>query len=196
MNPIIAVIIPHKLGRPLISLPFLEKQTLKPEYVLVVNDLEGEGASACRNDGILLFERYVNFFFFCDDDLELKPDALENLYKTLINSPDASYSYGFYECDGNIISKQPFDENLLKKHNYINTMILIINHKLPFFDKNLKRFQDWDYMLTLLEDGKRGVFCDNLIFKTHYSPDGLTNDNNIPAGEAERIVREKHKLCP
>ena len=34
----------------------------------------------------------------------------------------------------------------------------------PYFDKNLKRFQDWDLWLTMLEKNKIGIYIPEILF--------------------------------
>ena len=65
------------------------------------------------------------------------------------------------------------------------------------FDEKLQRLQDWDVWLTMLEQGKRGIYCDDLIFTTQIKP-GITYDKNLNPfknhEEARQVISKKHNL--
>ncbi|KKW45216.1 MAG: hypothetical protein UY95_C0004G0018, partial [Parcubacteria group bacterium GW2011_GWA2_56_7] len=53
----------------------------------------------------------------------------------------------------------------LRRMNFIHTSALIRSDGFPGFDEAIKRFQDWDVWLTLLKEGKEGVFVDEELFR-------------------------------
>ncbi|HCM53574.1 MAG TPA: hypothetical protein DIS59_01340 [Candidatus Magasanikbacteria bacterium] len=57
-----------------------------------------------------------------------------------------------------------FDVQSLQKRNYIHTSSLIRRKDVIAWDESLKKFQDWDYFLTLAEQGKTGVWIDEYLF--------------------------------
>jgi len=59
------------------------------------------------------------------------------------------------------------DNDRLKKMNYIHTTALIKRSAFPKegFDLSLKKFQDWDLWLTMLEAGHSGMWIDEFLFK-------------------------------
>jgi hypothetical protein len=61
------------------------------------------------------------------------------------------------------------------------------------FDENLKRFQDWDMWLTMLEKGVTGVYEPAIDFMAFYLDSGLTSKQNS-LYDAYNIVRKKHNL--
>lgn len=119
----ISVIIPiynqaEKLSRTLES---LNKQTYRDLEIIIVNDgstdnpekvftdfltanqtelsfyffnQENEGAPAARNNGAK--NAKGDYFFFCDADAVLEPDALESLLSALSAVPTASYAYSSF----------------------------------------------------------------------------------------------------
>lgn len=190
--PKITVVIPHRMTENAdLTLLYLSKQTFKDFETIVVPD-EGKGACWARNEGFKQVKS--EFVLFSDNDIEWKSNALETMYNTLQISK-ASYCYGRYKLGKEIWCHQGWDANLLKQRNYISTMSLIRTKDVPNppFDEAVKRFQDWDLWLTMLEQGKRGVYCEDLIFETKLKP-GITFQNEYTFLDALLFVKAKHKL--
>jgi hypothetical protein len=61
------------------------------------------------------------------------------------------------------------------------------------FDENIKRFQDWDIYLTMLERGIEGILTPNTFFWAYYLDEGITS-NNVDVNEAVFAIRNKHNL--
>lgn len=171
----------------------LSKQTLKPDEVIVVDDgstdnfpkvmeeirltpsyeslntkvvhQKNMGAAAARNRGFS--ESRGEFIVFFDADTLAEPRMLEQMMTALIKNPTASYAYSQYKFGWKKMKSHAFDAELLKKNNYIDTTSLVRRSALPEkpFDESLKRFQDWDLWLTLLERGKAGVFLSEVLYK-------------------------------
>ena len=184
-------------------LPLLEAN--KPAEI-IVNDNTG-GAPKKRNDG---FEKSTQpYVFFCDDDILLRKDTLQNLYTLLQKNPDKAYAYTGYHgivmhpqthpMRGNFkIPSLPFDGERLKKGNYISTMALVRRECLPTpkpFDENLKRLQDWDVWLTMFENGHEGILLpdDKNMYHAYYLDEGITSNGNNET-ENLMVVLKKHKM--
>lgn len=190
--PNISVIIPvYNHAQVLdVSLRSLANQTLKPSQVIIVDDGSQEkvskvldlkkysfdikiieqpnlGASQARNNGYKVASG--DLVIFWDADTLAAPDMLERLWQALDANPGAAYVYCDYEFGFKLMRSQPFNAEVLKKVNYIDTTCLIRKAaltKLPtVFDNSLKRFQDWDLWLTLLEKNKTGVYVPGVLFK-------------------------------
>jgi glycosyltransferase involved in cell wall biosynthesis len=192
MTPEITVIIPLRdTDTAEITLNSLAQQTFKDFKVIEVKD-QGKGAPWARNQGFKQVKS--EFVLFSDGDIEWKSRALETMLKTLKMSK-ASYCYGRYKLNDDIWSHEPWDANLLKQKNYISTMSLIRTANLPErpWDESIKRLQDWDLWLTLLEQGKRGVYCEDLIFETKMK-DGISFGNSLTYVDAVLLVKKKHGL--
>ncbi|MDD3710993.1 MAG: glycosyltransferase family A protein [Patescibacteria group bacterium] len=231
----ISIIIPVYNGAKTLvaTISSIEKQTWRDFEVIIVNDgscdetvsvfenfsksnelinnyhfinQENKGAPSARNRG--LEEASGDFLFFCDADAVLKEDALEKMMQTLEANPSASYVYSSFYWGSKLFKLWPFDPERLKKMPYIHTMALIRREDFPScgWDESIKKLQDWDLWLTMLEQGHSGVFIDEILFKV--KPGGKIS-SWLPAfayktfsflpkvkkyKQALKIVKEKHNL--
>lgn len=190
-NSLISIIIPvynhaHTLER---SFDSIVAQSYRPLEVIVVDDGSTDnlqtiigkikfkikdldfkfvqqknfGAAAARNHG--LQEAKGEYVIFWDADTIARPEMLERLKKQLDEHPEASYAYCRYKFGWKKMKSQEFSAEDLKKYNYIDTTSLIRKADVTVFDESLKRLQDWDLWLTLLEKNKTGVFVPEVLFK-------------------------------
>lgn len=171
---------------------------------IIINDNEGT-APKKRNDGFL--KSTQPYVFFCDDDIILPANYLETLYNKLKSVEHINrYGYAYtgyhgivlhpdsHPMRGNFqIPSMPFDAERLKRGNYISTMSLINRTHFPMFDESLKRLQDWDVFLTMLENNVIGVFIDKLTFFAYYIDEGITSNTNSEI-DAFNAIRHKHVL--
>ncbi len=162
-------------------------QTYSPIEIIVVNDgstdntaevlakfdgnihvirQENAGANPARNRG--LAEARGEFVMFCDADVVMKPGMIESFVQHLIVHPEASYAYGGFKFGWKVFRGVPFSGDRLRKMNFIHTTSLVRRKDFPGFDPAIRRFQDWDVWLTMLEQHNigvlvPGVWCDVLI---------------------------------
>ncbi len=121
------------------------------------------GAAAARNRG---FERAQGeYVIFVDADVVMKPTMLEKMHQVLTKHLDVSFVYSAFYIGAQKMRYVPFDPEKLKQFNYIHTTSLLRSKDFPGFDESLKRFQDWDLWLTLVEQGKKGMGIDEPLFK-------------------------------
>lgn len=186
----ISVIIPvynhaHTLER---SLRSLAAQTIKPLEVIIINDgstdnfnevikqikknlpikiieQENKGANAARNLGWQMTTG--DYIIFWDADTVAQPEMLEKMFQALKNNPQASYAYSQYKFGWKKMTSHIFDPKLLQKINYVDQTSLVRRSDLPSggCDASLRRFQDWDLWLTMLEDNKTGVLVPEVLYK-------------------------------
>ncbi len=161
------------------------------------------GAAKARNVGEKLSK--APFIIFFDADIIAKPKMLEIMLAALKARSEVSYVYSSFRFGKKTFWLWPFDPKRLKKMPYIHTTSLIRHDDFPGFDKNLKRFQDWDLWLTMLKRGHKGFFINQVLFTV--KPGG-TMSNWLPRfayklpwlkkvrqyKEAEKIIKEKHHL--
>jgi len=174
-------------------------------HYLFINQ-ENKGAPAARNRGYQAAQG--NYLFFCDADAVLKPQALEIMQQTLEQNPGVSYVYSSFRWGHKLFKLGQFDPEKLKKMPYIHTMSLVRRADFPVngWDENIKKLQDWDLWLTMLADGKIGLWIPQVLFKV--SPGG-TISSWLPAmaykflpflptvrkyKKALKIIKEKHGL--
>ena len=191
--PLISIVIPvYNHAKALAeSLRSLVRQTYRPLEIIIVNDgstdgfleqrevytsiLEtaglktsiisqaNQGASGARNRG--LAEACGEFVICWDADTVAEPTMLEQLYQALLTHPEASFAYSPYYFGTKLIKSSAFDPVLLKKINYIDTTSLVRRDHMIAFDPTLKRFQDWDLWLSMVEKGRKGIFVPHPLFK-------------------------------
>lgn len=182
----ISVIIPtYQHGRTISAcLESVLDQTLKPFEIIVVNDgstdgtdallaryadrviiieQENEGSNSARNRGFAT--SHGDFVIFCDADVVMRMDMLERLARVLQENPEAGFSYSAFRFGWKAFSSYDFDEARLKRMNYIHTTALLRRETFPGFDPAIKRLQDWDVWLTMLERGAHGVYTPEELFR-------------------------------
>lgn len=224
--PLISIIIPAFNAEKTIkkTLASIFDQTFKNFEIIVVNDgskdktlkilnqyknkitlvkQPNQGAPAARNTGAKLAQgRYI---LFVDADVILKPDMLKKMITLIQKNKTLSFVYSSFKFGNKTFKLWPFNATKLKQMPYIHTTSLIRKDHFPGFDKKLKRFQDWDLWLTMLDRGYKGKFIPEILFSVKA---GGTMSKWLPKGvyklpflkqvkkykEAEKIIKAKHKL--
>lgn len=235
MKPLISVIIPvyNQAGALKHALESIANQTIKNIEIIVINDgstdglderiddykkivefyyhkQKKQGAPTARNKGFKLSKG--EFVIFWDADIVGKSHMLQKMYDVLKLNKQASYSYSnFYFANGKKMHCGEFNKDLLKKQNYITTTSLIRREDFPGFDKDIKRFQDWDLWLTMLDQGKVGICVPEYLFaitakgvisnwlpkfayKKQWKWFPLWSQKVKDYENARDIIRNKHKL--
>ena len=165
---------------------------------------ENQGSNPARNAGRAL--AHGEYLLFCDADIVMRSDMLETLLNTLLANPDKSYSYGCFNYGLKKFRPGEFSAEKLKAGPFVHTTALIKTTDFAGFDNKLKRFQDWDLWLTMLERGHQGVFVDKISFDV---ATGGSISTWLPSfvyklcpwlnqvkkyKAAEKIIRKKHGL--
>ena len=235
MNPLISVVIPtyqHAASLPK-CLDSVFAQTYQPIEVIVVDDgstddtqtvlepyrdrivsikQDNAGSNPARNRG--LQEAKGEYIIFCDADVTMQPKMLETMLVTLQAHPEASYAYSGFWFGWKHFTGVAFQADELKKLNFVHTSSLVRRQDFPGFDNAIKRLQDWDVWLTMLEQGKVGVLVPETLFSVGIDGASRIGSSWLPAFvyrlpwnklgwkprrvqkyEAARdIIRQKHKL--
>ena len=165
---------------------------------------ENKGAPSARNRGAQ--KGGAEYILFCDADVILNKNYLQHTLNTLNTHKNFSYCYTSFKYGWKKFKLFDFDPEKLKKMPYIHTTSLIRRCDFPGFDENLKRFQDWDLWLTMLEAGHTGIWIPKYLFKVQaggtmskwvpefmykYFKKGKRVDDYYKAME---IVKKKHNL--
>ncbi len=146
---------------------YLRKEDFQvaPNFRITWLRQDNKGAPAARNFGFN--NSHGDYLLFLDADVIASVDMLEKLYIALEKNPQASYAYCDHYMGFKRIPSRNFDADALKKNNYIPTMSLIRRSDFPCFDESLRRFQDWDLWLTMLEHGNRGVYVSGFLWRAY-----------------------------
>ena len=162
-----------------------------------------QGTPIARNTGAkLALGRYI---IFVDDDIILKPNMLKKMVTAMQKNKKISFVYSSFKFGNKTFKLWPFNAAKLKQMPYIHTTSLIRKDHFPGFDKKLKRFQDWDLWLTMLDRGYTGKFIPEILFNVEA---GGTMSKWLPKGvyklpflkqvqkykAAEKIIKVKHNL--
>lgn len=132
-----------------------------------------EGSNPTRNFGF--GKSSGEFVIFCDADVVMNPQMLAKMKYTLETNPDKSFVFSSFYYGAKLFKLFPYDEARLKKMPYIHTSSLIRREDFPGFDPTLKRLQDWDLWLTMLEAGKKGIWIDEPLYKTLLGKGHMSN---------------------
>lgn len=124
---------------------------------------ENKGASVARNSG--LAHATGGYVIFWDADTIGQAHMLEHMRDALSRNTEASFAYSSFLLEKKLFRGIPFSFEELKKQNFITTMSLIRRSAVVKWDESLKRFQDWDLWLTMAEQGKKGVWIDEILFQ-------------------------------
>ncbi len=186
------------------------EQFKKENTSLAIVRQANAGANAARNRGAR--DAQGEYIIFLDADIVAAPQMLERMMDALTTHPAASYVYCAFKFGWKTFHLWPFDAERLKKMPYIHTTSLIRRADFPGFDERLKRFQDWDLWLTLLERGKTGLCIPDTLFQIintggtmstwlpsflHKRPWhilGFTPRSILRYREAMKIIKAKHHL--
>lgn len=174
------------------------------DFEIKVFNQVNQGAPAARNRGAK--EARGEYLFFCDADAILRANALEEMMSALTLNPTVGYAYSSFLWGRKLFKIGPFDAEKLKREPYIHTMSLIRREIFPGWDESIKKFQDWDLWLTVLESGYTGIWIDKVLFTV--SPGG-TISSWLPSfaykylpflpqvkkyRQAMAIIKKKHRL--
>ncbi len=186
-------------------------ERLKPfmDRITLINQ-ENRGGNAARNRGFR--EARGRYLLFCDADIIMRPDCLERMLAALRDLPEASYAYSSFRFGWKAFKLWPFDAAKLRQMNYVHTTSLIRREHFPGFDEKVRRLQDWDLWLTMLEQGHVGVWIPEYLFRCLPHKGGISTwvpgffyrlpwkkmgiriANVEKYLEAEKIMKQKHRL--
>lgn len=124
---------------------------------------ENKGAPSARNKGFGLSKG--EYVIFWDADIEADKSMLSKMSEVLDRQGDISFVYCNFSLGRKKMLAQEFSPIQLQKNNYIHTSSLIRRVDFPLFDERLKRFQDWDLWLRMVENNKKGYWLDEYLFK-------------------------------
>lgn len=151
-----------------------------------VKNQRKKGANGARNTGILMAKGEFIAFHDSDDIWLSEKLKLQHIFMNknkkikmcfcgmYINSADRKFVVPSKKIKNNRIKKW------LNYRNFISTQTILVDNlvaKNIMFDEEIKRFQDWDFVLRLKEVAEIG-FVDKVLVRQNFSGDGISNSEN------------------
>ena len=140
--------------------------------------------------------------FPLDADNELYPRAIVRLVEALDENPEALFSYSAIEVhDGDepvtLMSHQPWDQERLRWHNYIDAMAMIRRRELIAIggyteDPRLHGWEDYDLWCRVAANGGSGVHVPEILLRYLRAEHSMISLTDIDTSEARRVLRESY----
>lgn len=138
-------------------------------------------------------------------DLYLLPGTLHTWVETLDEHPKCGFVYSGHKLVGgagmDIYWSNDFDRYHLECENYIDGANPIRRENWKPWDKELKSLIDWDFFLSVTDDGTIGHYIkEPLYFANPPMKGGLSDDSNTHWVYRRRQIQQKHgipdrKIC-
>lgn len=178
----------------------------------VIHFEQNRGACNARNEGAKVAEgKYLSFL---PADAILYPGSARTWYNTLEEFPDYDFLYGGYRLiddEGEPIPNgdflfHPFDPYRLEVSNYIDgsfpikkesywKFAKIMNQPEGLWDPNVNSLQDWDFWLSVVKNGGKGVYIQDIFFATTAPhPGGLSYDSSQNWIARTTAIKKKHGI--
>lgn len=155
-----------------------------------IRNSENKGASHSRNIGIS--QSNGEFIFCCDSDVVLQPDCLIKMIQKLHDTPDAAWVYSNFMVGDNLREFWNFSKDKMYHTNCCCSMSLVRSDVNPIFNEKLKRLQDWEMFLSLIEKGHSGVWVNETLFEAADRP-GISK-GGMSWEDAIKELKKLHKL--
>lgn len=160
-----------------------------PLDITLIFSCKNKGACYARNLGIDISKG--QYIFCCDSDVELNNDCLYKMINKLHENPNATWCYCNFYVGKELRSFYPYNKHTFFKRNCSSTMSLVKASANGRYDTSIRRLQDWDFFLTLAENGHEGIWINEVLFKAH-DRDGITKNNPLNYTQALNILKSKH----
>jgi glycosyltransferase involved in cell wall biosynthesis len=133
------------------------------ELKIIKHD-KNKGAPTTRNTGFR--KSKGDLLYFCDSDAILKTNALSTLTNAIMLHEDVGYIYSSFIWGKKYFKVGDFGKKKLMQGPFMHTNSLIRRECFPKkgWDESIKRFQDWDLWLTMLENGHIGYWINEILF--------------------------------
>ena len=178
----------------------------------VIHLENNQGACVARNLGAK--EASGKYLSFLPADAILYPGMARIWYNQLEEHPDYDFLYGGYRFiteDGEPIAGhefffEPFDPYLLETTNYIDGSFPIKRDafwkyaeimKQPdgLWDPKIKSLQDWDFWLSVVRNGGKGIYVQDIMFGTTLPhKGGLSDDSSNNWIDRTTTIKLKHGI--
>ncbi len=166
---------------------------------------KNKGAPSARNKGFS--QSKGKYLLFCDADVIMEPGMLEIMLTAIKENKKIGFAYSSHYYGRKLFKFWSFDYRKLKQIPYLHSTSLMKREAFPKdgWDEKLKKLQDWDFWLTIAENGWDGIWINKVLFKIQ--PGGVYS-NWLPSfayklfpflpsvkkyKEAVNIIKKKHK---
>lgn len=143
------------------------------------------------------------YFAFLSADDVFEPAYVEELFRALERSPDASFAYcpaRMFGAQEGVMKCFPYSAYLLvRRTNYINGCALTSRSEYLAaggYSEELRDYglEDWDFFLKLLARGKRGTYVPQPLLNWRRHPAASRNpETGERAARAIELVRSRHR---
>lgn len=162
-----------------------------------VVEIDHSGACRARNYGFNFAKG--DFVIFWDSDCLIEPDTAKMWVETFDSRKEIDFIYSGYKFLGEQggIPSEPFDPWTLRVRNYISSCFPIRREKVVRWNETLRSLQDWDFWLTVVENGGKGLFVPGYAFSTELpSAESISGQGCTKEAWLERIdaVKKLHNL--
>lgn len=158
--------------------------------------IEHGGAPKARNEGFKMSTGEI--VLFSDSDVYWNAGILRKMNEEFEKDPDLGFVYAGFRWSDMSGAHVPcdFDPYLLKICNFIDTGNPVRREwveKVGGWDESLKRWQDWDLWLRIVEAGAKGKKISDISRSADPPKEGSISgtDNYAPT---YHIVRQKHEM--
>jgi glycosyltransferase involved in cell wall biosynthesis len=155
------------------------------------------GVSVARNVG---FERSDSeLLLMVDADDRLTPDALDVLRPPLEANPDVGYCYGLMKLIGawsGVLRFPDFDPYILLHRSIAGAQLGLVRRRCwedaGGFDPAIDGYEDWDFCLSALEKGWRGLQIDRVTHEYRKHERSGNEEHRRRYRHVYRQIRAKH----
>lgn len=179
------------------SLQTLRNQSQKPAEVIIIDDgsvqpitkdmlgpaaadlpvvikrQENAGAPNARNTGFS--HATGDYVIFWDADILAASTMLAEMAHILDTHHNISFVYSDFYFGKKKMPARSFSLAALKKRNFIHSASLVRKEDVVTWDESLKKFQDWDFWLQLVEQGKKGYYVQKILFTVLPHKEGMSS---------------------
>lgn len=161
---------------------------------------ENQGLARTCNRGAR--ESSGEYFVFLSADDRLEPTYVSELMQAIEREPEASFAYcsaQLFGAESGVAPSRPFSAfSLIRGRNYINGSAL--TRRADYLaaggypeDLGEDAFDDWDFWLTMLEQGHRGTYVPKPILHWRRHASGSKDPASRGTAETETMrVRGRH----